>query len=314
MTAPDPRPLPETHQFRVMRLGSVEPVAWFSNEGIAQSNPRTKRGAMSNDGSGPLPGGKDITVAQEPGKTRFLRLPITGGEVFRDWTPEELGDEATGTVDDAIPRETLDAIKAHLDQQPDPRDTKIAPTFPELERLRALKPGWDSYGGSPITEAAIKTAEVLLAKTPQAVPCNDGGIQFEWHCGGIDFEFQIGPDGHEIDEDAEIARLQKIVNDVDDVLVVNWVGPREDGDYKKALANLIQQNIIEHDDPSISESAAARISELATLRTRAESAERDLVEALVLCDASQAVIATLDTTNQYEHIRQRPQRAARSAT
>lgn len=54
------------------------------------------------------------------------------------------------------------------------------------------------------------------------------------------------------------ARLQAIVDAVDEVLVVNWVGPRKDGDYRKALHDLITQNIKEHDDPAISEIAQQR--------------------------------------------------------
>lgn len=49
---------------------------------------------------------------------------------------------------------------------------------------------------------------------------------------------------------AEIVRLQKIVNQVDDVLVINWVGPRVDCDYRQALADLadlVSINISQHE-------------------------------------------------------------------
>jgi len=66
-----------------------------------------------------------------------------------------------------------------------------------LDELRKLKPDWDSYKSSAIKEAAIQTAEVLLTAEPTVVPCSDGGLQFEWHTNGIDFEFRIAPDGRE---------------------------------------------------------------------------------------------------------------------
>jgi hypothetical protein len=66
-----------------------------------------------------------------------------------------------------------------------------------LDELRKLKPDWDSYKSSAIKEAAIHTAEVLLTAEPTVVPCSDGGLQFEWHTRGIDFEFRIAPDGRE---------------------------------------------------------------------------------------------------------------------
>lgn len=46
---------------------------------------------------------------------------------------------------------------------------------------------------------------------------------------------------------SENKRLRKIVDQVDDVLVVNWAGPRVDGDYRKALADLVSTNIDQHD-------------------------------------------------------------------
>lgn len=44
------------------------------------------------------------------------------------------------------------------------------------------------------------------------------------------------------------ARMETLINlleEIDDVLIVNWVGPRKDGDYRKALANLISINVSE---------------------------------------------------------------------
>lgn len=38
---------------------------------------------------------------------------------------------------------------------------------------------------------------------------------------------------------ADRNRLKAALDQVDDVLVVNWVGPRVDGDYRKALHDLV---------------------------------------------------------------------------
>ena len=42
---------------------------------------------------------------------------------------------------------------------------------------------------------------------------------------------------------ADRNRLKAALDQVDDVLVVNWVGPRVDGDYRKALHDLVAFNI-----------------------------------------------------------------------
>ncbi len=60
--------------------------------------------------------------------------------------------------------------------------------------------------------------------------------------------------------------LKSSLDQVDDVLVVNWVGPRKDGDYKRALADLVTFNIQIHDDPQVSEVAAKRQQQNAALR------------------------------------------------
>lgn len=59
-----------------------------------------------------------------------------------------------------------------------------------LEVLANLKQGWDGYDGRPITEQAMNAARHLAF-----VPMNNGGVQIEFHAGGIDFEIEIQPDG-----------------------------------------------------------------------------------------------------------------------
>ena len=57
----------------------------------------------------------------------------------------------------------------------------IIPVNPDWEaEMRALKPGWDNYGGQPITEAAIQTVQRLQATPPRIVPISLGGLMIIW--------------------------------------------------------------------------------------------------------------------------------------
>lgn len=76
-------------------------------------------------------------------------------------------------------------------------------------------------------------------------------------------------------EIAERDSLRQQLDQVDDVLIVNWVGPREDGDYRQALADLVRNSIQEHDDPAISEVADKRRKELDSLRQQLATAQAD---------------------------------------
>ena len=75
---------------------------------------------------------------------------------------------------------------------------------------------------------------------------------------------------------AERDELKAIVDQVDDVLVVNWIAAK-DGDYRQALHDLVTTNIAEHDDPAISSVAKARQDE----RDKLITALRETREALV---------------------------------
>ncbi len=73
---------------------------------------------------------------------------------------------------------------------------------PKLIELSLLENNWNSYGGKPITKLALVRADLLLkalqaiqAVEPFICPCNDGGIQLEWHRNGFDIEIEIAPDG-----------------------------------------------------------------------------------------------------------------------
>lgn len=64
--------------------------------------------------------------------------------------------------------------------------------------LLELEPDWDGYGGRPIDFDLAVFAIGLLFRTlepdgpvPQVVPLSYGGLQLEWHQGGIDLEIEI---------------------------------------------------------------------------------------------------------------------------
>jgi NTP pyrophosphatase (non-canonical NTP hydrolase) len=73
-----------------------------------------------------------------------------------------------------------------------------SPTAGPLDRLRDLREDWDSYGGKPTTEAALRAAE-----SASWVPVPDGGAQWELHAGGREIEVEIGPDGSVVDVSVE---------------------------------------------------------------------------------------------------------------
>jgi hypothetical protein len=85
-----------------------------------------------------------------------------------------------------------------------------APEAGTLNHLRALKPGWNSYGAPAIDERAIRAAEAILRTPGQAVPTVHGGVQIEWHCDGVDAEFELGPDGQQVFEDTRAEEVQRL--------------------------------------------------------------------------------------------------------
>jgi hypothetical protein len=74
-----------------------------------------------------------------------------------------------------------------------------------LEQLLTLPPGWDSYGGSPISrDVASRVIRILegLAKAqtpqPQLVPLSSGGIHIEWHAHGVELSLEVDPDADRV--------------------------------------------------------------------------------------------------------------------
>jgi hypothetical protein len=71
-----------------------------------------------------------------------------------------------------------------------------------MSKYARLQYGWNSYGGQPLSRKAVTRSFGLLpiilddqAPEPTVVPTNDGGLQFEWHRRGIDFELTVPPTG-----------------------------------------------------------------------------------------------------------------------
>jgi len=68
----------------------------------------------------------------------------------------------------------------------------------KLTELYSLESGWDGNGAPAISMSAgmfglTVLQQVMLPRTPipEIVPSSSGGVQFEWHEGGIDLELHI---------------------------------------------------------------------------------------------------------------------------
>ena len=78
----------------------------------------------------------------------------------------------------------------------------VTPLLWAVCELDALQHNWDSYGGLPISlKVAEKAISLLITlqtssgdPIPSVVPTSNGGIQLEWHEGGVDLEIELSPD------------------------------------------------------------------------------------------------------------------------
>lgn len=73
--------------------------------------------------------------------------------------------------------------------------------FSRVSELTALREDWDTYGARPVTAAAAINVVQFLhdhaysdLSRPSVVPTSDGGIQLEWHRGGVDLEIAFSDD------------------------------------------------------------------------------------------------------------------------
>ena len=67
-----------------------------------------------------------------------------------------------------------------------------------LDQLRALPQSWDGYHSVPISPSVAKFVLDVLGSTmppftsaPSIVPVSGGGLQLEWHEGGLDIELYV---------------------------------------------------------------------------------------------------------------------------
>ena len=72
------------------------------------------------------------------------------------------------------------------------------PTLDSLAKLLLLREDWDTYGAPPIDRAIVPAALQLAVDAfcdntpaPAVVPTSSGGVQYEWHTRGIDFEIEF---------------------------------------------------------------------------------------------------------------------------
>lgn len=77
----------------------------------------------------------------------------------------------------------------------------LRPSLEGLFRALTLGRGWDSYNARPIAYASAQSALDFLSRylepttsAPAVVPLADGGVQLEWHRGGLDVEIAFSPD------------------------------------------------------------------------------------------------------------------------
>ena len=78
-------------------------------------------------------------------------------------------------------------------------------TIDTLLGLLRLEFNWDSYGALTVSPRAVCAALRFLARElpagaplPSFVPTVDGGIQLEWHVGGIDIELRFTEDSERV--------------------------------------------------------------------------------------------------------------------
>lgn len=79
-----------------------------------------------------------------------------------------------------------------------PAPTWARRIFDDLGELATYGPDWDTYGAAAIDRASVEQAGRFISQqalrgiaAPAVVPMTDGGIQLEWHTGGVDLEISF---------------------------------------------------------------------------------------------------------------------------
>jgi hypothetical protein len=89
------------------------------------------------------------------------------------------------------------------EQQQRHKPAWVQHTLDALDALLRLPANWNSYGANPVDPRLAVAAFTLLRDAagsrepaaPQLVPTTAGGVQLEWHIGGIDLEVEPRPAG-----------------------------------------------------------------------------------------------------------------------
>ena len=78
----------------------------------------------------------------------------------------------------------------------------LFPFLAALHRAAQLESNWDSYGAIPVRARTVIGSVSVMDRImqddspePSVVPLADGGVQLEWHRGGVDLEIEVGSDG-----------------------------------------------------------------------------------------------------------------------
>jgi predicted DNA-binding antitoxin AbrB/MazE fold protein len=86
--------------------------------------------------------------------------------------------------------------------EPAPAAKTVTALLTEIDRLAALEPNWDGYGGPAldrdILDAARRFVVTIAANTttpPRVVPMSSGALQFEWHRGPKLLELEVEDPG-----------------------------------------------------------------------------------------------------------------------
>lgn len=123
----------------------------------------------------------------------------------RTWRMKSIEDATDmGWVQDTVPKEQLavepERINAWLLERPEPSLAERARGT--LNKLMALKEGWDGYDGLPTlarvaehTRMFLEEVEAYTSSAPDLVPLPNGGVQLEWYIGEVEIEVEIEPDG-----------------------------------------------------------------------------------------------------------------------
>lgn len=98
--------------------------------------------------------------------------------------------------------------------------------------LLELPPGWNSYNARPIRKENVNFAINLLGRTmradtpvPSVVPMVRGGVQLEWHTGGINLEISIySPNEGSFFVENVHNRDESIEGDLNVALLGPWIG------------------------------------------------------------------------------------------